>query len=66
MIINQVIELEQGNYQIKADLTRDEAVYLFGVAFTTLLVTGGVAFAQSVLGDRGTVTTLPNASKDKH
>lgn len=66
MIINQILELKQGGYQIKANITENEAMYLFGVAFTTLLVTGGVAFTQEMLGEDGSITSISAASKDKH
>jgi hypothetical protein len=58
MNINQIIELDTGNYHVEASLDPDEMVFLLSVAFSYLLKAGSVDFITKLLGEKGSVTML--------
>jgi hypothetical protein len=63
MNLHQVIELDNGNYRIEADLGEAELIFLIGVAFAYLLKAGSTEFVTKVLGEKGSVSVIPQAPK---
>jgi len=63
MDLQQVVELDNGSYQITASIDPQEALFLFGVAFSYLLKAGSVEFVTKLLGEKGSVSNLPVVSK---
>jgi hypothetical protein len=58
MLIDQIIEIDSGNYRVEATLTPDEMEFLVSVAFSYLLKAGSVDFITKLLGEHGAVTML--------
>lgn len=63
MELQQVIELDNGSYQITANIDPQEALFLLGVAFSYLLKAGSVEFVTKLLGEKGSISMLPTTSK---